>query len=95
LICANDLSAIGAMRTLAEHGLTPGRDLSLVGLDDIDLCTMVTPQLTTLRIPRERLVKLYFQALTGLTRKPHQLGAQFFQDVELVVRGTTGPVRRS
>ena len=91
VLCANDLSAIGALRTLDERGLRSGTDLSIIGLDDIDLCTMVHPPLTTLRISRPELVNLYFQALTGLLANPHQPGVQLFQALELIIRGTTGP----
>ena len=43
VLCANDLSAIGAMQAIREAGLTIGRDISVIGLDDIDLCTIVDP----------------------------------------------------
>ncbi len=91
VLCANDLSAIGALRTLDERGLQPGKDISLIGLDDIDLCTMVHPPLTTLRISRPELVDLYFKAFAALRKNPHQIGLQLFQRMELIIRGTTGP----
>jgi len=92
VLCANDLSAIGALRTLGDRGLQPGKHISVVGLDDISLCTMVRPQLTTLRLSRESLVKLYLKALTSLIRDPHEPGMQLFYEPELILRETTGPV---
>ena len=91
VLCANDLTAIGALRALELHGLEPGKDVCVIGLDDSYLCTVVHPHLTTLRISREQLVALYFEALTGLLQHPHEPGQQFFQEAELIIRGTTGP----
>lgn len=93
VLCANDLSAIGAMAAIREAGLTTGQDISVIGLDDIDLCTMVHPQLTTLRLSRERLVELYLQALTGLTHSPNTPGQQLMIELEFVERDSTGPRR--
>jgi LacI family transcriptional regulator len=51
VFCANDLMAIGALDVAHEMGLeVPGR-LAVVGFDDVDAATIVTPRLTTVRNP--------------------------------------------
>lgn len=91
VLCANDLSAVGALRAIRKARLAPGYDISVIGLDDIDLDTMVDPPLTTLRISRERLATLCLQALTRLSCEPNHPGEQLFLDLELVLRESAGP----
>lgn len=47
-LCANDITAIAALRALHEKGLKVPGDVSLIGFDDIELCRYVSPALTTL-----------------------------------------------
>jgi len=51
VFCANDLTAIGAMDVTRELGLRIPEDIRLVGFDDVDAATIVTPALTTVRNP--------------------------------------------
>jgi len=93
VLCANDLSAIGAHSALRSHGLTPGRDISIIGLDDIPLDTMISPPLSTLSIARDHLARLCYDALARLLLKPNHPGEQLFLGVDLVLRESTGPCR--
>jgi DNA-binding LacI/PurR family transcriptional regulator len=54
-ICHNDVMAIGLLRACAERGLRVPRDLSIVGWDDVPYASLVTPPLTTVRVPRYEL----------------------------------------
>jgi LacI family transcriptional regulator len=51
VFCANDLTAIGAIDAAHEHGLAIPEDVAVVGFDDIDAATIVSPPLTTVRNP--------------------------------------------
>jgi LacI family transcriptional regulator, galactose operon repressor len=51
VFCANDLMAIGAMDVVHELGLTVPADVALVGFDDVEAATLVTPPLTTVDNP--------------------------------------------
>jgi LacI family transcriptional regulator len=51
VFCANDLMAIGAIDAARELGLSIPRDLALVGFDDVDAASLVTPALTTVSNP--------------------------------------------
>lgn len=51
VFCANDLTAIGALDTTRELGLSIPDDVAIVGFDDVDAATIVTPALTTVRNP--------------------------------------------
>ena len=51
LVCFNDISAIGAIRALCDHGLRVPEDVSVVGFDDIQGAAYLNPRLTTIRQP--------------------------------------------
>ena len=55
VFCANDLTAIGAIKAFHECKKQVGRDVSLISVDDIDLSQYITPMLTTVHIPIEDL----------------------------------------
>ena len=54
-ICHNDVMAIGLLQACAEHRLRVPEDLSIVGWDDVPYASLVTPPLTTVRVPRYEL----------------------------------------
>jgi DNA-binding LacI/PurR family transcriptional regulator len=55
LFCYNDLVAVGALRACVELGRRVPGDVAVVGFDDILLAALVTPPLTTCRVPRYEL----------------------------------------
>ena len=69
VIAYNDLVALGLEAGLLELGKRCPADISIVGIDDIDLAGAVTPALTTVRMPIERsgalAVDLLLQAMNG------------------------------
>ena len=48
-ICFSDLVAIGALSGFAENGVRVGEEFRLVGFDDIEECSLVYPQLSSVR----------------------------------------------
>ena len=51
VFCANDLTAIGAMDAVHELNLRIPDDVALVGFDDVEAASIVSPALTTVRNP--------------------------------------------
>src|SRR5581483_5636921 len=51
LVCANDQMAIGAIRELQQVGLRVPDDIAVVGFDDMQAGTLISPALTTARQP--------------------------------------------
>lgn len=49
VFCCSDPIAIGAMRAVAEAGLSIPNDISIIGFDDIEDCRYCTPPLTSVR----------------------------------------------
>lgn len=69
LFCFNDLVAIGVLQSCARLGLSVPGDLAIVGFDDIPLASLVTPTLTTCRIPKysmgSRAMRLLLDRING------------------------------
>lgn len=91
VVNANDLTAIGALRTAHQKGLRIPEDISIVGCDDIDLSDIVYPPLTTLRISRSEYARMLFEALRATSENRTRPGKQYTLSTKLVVRKSTGP----
>ncbi|HTH73162.1 MAG TPA: LacI family DNA-binding transcriptional regulator [Trinickia sp.] len=66
LFTTNDLPALGAMQAAADLGLDVPRDLSVVGITDIQLASESRPGLTTVAVPTVEAAELAVQLLLDL-----------------------------
>lgn len=48
LFCINDMTAFGAIQQFQKNGIKIPEDIAVIGFDNIDICEMVTPSLTTI-----------------------------------------------
>ncbi|MER5651293.1 substrate-binding domain-containing protein [Streptosporangium sp. NPDC002524] len=55
VLCANDIMAIGALDTAEERGLRVPADLAVMGFDDIEAASLVSPGLTTMANPAREI----------------------------------------
>lgn len=66
----SDNMALGVLRAARQLDLNVPRDLSVVGFDDVDLASVVSPALTTVKLPLHGLgrvgVDVLFRLLNGL-----------------------------
>ena len=92
IVCYNDLTAVGALRSARAAGLRVPEDVSIVGFDDIELAAWTDPPLTTVRQPTDVLGRWAVERLT----EPPAASANRRVTLEptLVVRGSTTPPRR-
>lgn len=93
LVCNGDMVALGACLSLQRHGLTPGKDLSVIGFDDIADAAVATPPLTTLAVSPEQLGRKLARVLIERIREPDTPRAIVTVPAQLIVRGSTGPYR--
>ncbi len=66
----NDLVAIGIMNSLTEAGLLPGRDVAVMGYDDIPEASEQPVPLTTVATPAYQLGKVVANALGRMKADP-------------------------
>ena len=94
LWCASDYMAIGTMNALRHRGLSVPGDVSVMGHDDLYFDLYPDIGLTTLHTPMTELGKAAIELAVTLMEggEPPQLQRRFQPD--LVVRESTGPLRR-
>jgi DNA-binding LacI/PurR family transcriptional regulator len=91
VMCSNDMTAIGALRVLANHGIPVPREMSVIGFDDIHLAEFVYPPLTTVRMARNSLARAAVDALRCHIETPDQEPPRSLLEVptSLTVRQST------
>jgi LacI family transcriptional regulator len=63
VMCSNDMTAIGVLRTFIRAGVRVPEDVSVIGFDDIHLAEFVHPPLTTVNMSRVAIARAAFEAL--------------------------------
>ncbi|WP_030907586.1 LacI family DNA-binding transcriptional regulator [Streptomyces sp. NRRL F-5126] len=92
IVCDDDILAAGACKALRRLGLRVPGDVSVTGFDDLALATAVEPELTTVRLPAERVGERGMEALLAvLDGRGPETGDL---PVRLVVRGSTAASAR-
>jgi len=66
IFAQTDLMAWGVIEALKEVNICVPHDIAVVGYDDIELSTYITPKLTTIRQPREEIALLTCERLCEL-----------------------------
>lgn len=95
VFATNDLPALGLLQAAAELGLEVPRDLSVIGVTDIQLAHQMRPALSTVAMPTAEAAMLAVQMLQSeITAKPdHPLPISITEPPRLVVRASTGKPR--
>jgi LacI family transcriptional regulator len=91
IICFNDSVAFGVMHGLQKAGLTPGRDVSVVGCDDVSDAALWVPPLTTIHNQHIEMGRLAAEMMMRRIQDPGQPPRRIMLEPRLVVRETTAP----
>ena len=90
IFATNDPLALQVLHAARDLGIRVPEQLSVVGFDDFPVASLLTPPLTTLRQPLERIgddaVRLLLRQIEGRTTENRRLVPP-----ELIVRGSTAP----
>jgi LacI family transcriptional regulator len=89
----NDMMAFGVMQAFRSEGLDIPRDISVVGFDNIPLCEVVSPSLTTVAQPFEEMARLGVELLDSLIRGEKVTQKVMVVKPYLVIRSSTAPPR--
>lgn len=94
VICANDVLAMGAVMECHAQAVAVPAAVSITGFDDMEAASILTPALTTVRVPMHELG--YAAARQILARLKGETGVPVTElAVDLIVRGTTAPPART
>ena len=92
IVALNDEMAVGALTALRAMGKEVPDDVSLAGFDDLPVANDVTPRLTTVRLPLNRIgeiaMRLAAQPVSAEYRVEHV-------PTEVILRPSLGPPRKS
>lgn len=81
VFCANDQTAIGAVKALREKSVSIPGQLSVIGIDDIEMSRYITPMLTTIHIPAEEMgrqtARTLIERIEGRRRLPVRIEVPF------------------
>ncbi|MDB5413263.1 MAG: LacI family transcriptional regulator [Rubritepida sp.] len=93
LVANNDIVALGLMLEAQSQGIRVPRQLSIVGVGDLEVAAHLHPPLTTIRTPKQTIGTLAAEYLLArIHDRPVELPAELA--LELVLRGTTAPPPR-
>lgn len=90
----SDVFALDALRAARQLGLEVPDDVSVVGFDDVDLSDLVGPGLTTVNWGNGRASEIAVAMLADHVDDDRPMTTRVTPP-RLVLRGTTGPARRS
>jgi LacI family transcriptional regulator len=90
VFCYNDIVAMGATRALSMRGMTPGRDMAVIGFDDIAEAEHNAPPLTTINADTRELGARCAESLLRLIQGEDAAGLSYAGSTRLIVRESCG-----
>ncbi len=94
LLAASDVQALGAIAALKEAEVAVGRNVSVIGFDDVPLARAFDPPLTTVRQPIFTIGQEAVRLLIRCLEEPEAPPLQTIFPTELIVRQSTRPLKR-
>ncbi|MBZ5670558.1 MAG: LacI family transcriptional regulator [Acidobacteriia bacterium] len=91
ILAGNDEIAYGLWRSFRRRGVRVPQDVSLIGLDDLEIGLMMEPPLTTIRVLKEEIGRACMVLLHERLHHRHLGWAQRIVQTKLVMRGTVWP----
>ena len=89
VLCINDLCAMGVIEAADAKGIKVGRDLAVMGIDDLDMSAMARVSLTSIRQPYDRIIELAVNALIDGIEADDAPDVNMTFQPDLVVRSST------
>ena len=91
LVCNGDMVALGACLALQSKNLQPGKDISVIGFDNVMDAKLVTPSLTTMEVKPYNLGLILAETILKRINETDHPQITYFNNPELIVRNSTGP----
>jgi len=89
IVAANDLVAIGAIATLKKNGYRVPEDISVVGIDDIQMAALLDPPLTTVTQPIYEMGRQGMENILLRIKNPELDTFEIFFETQLTIRQST------
>jgi DNA-binding LacI/PurR family transcriptional regulator len=95
LFCECDYMAISVIKSLTELGVRVPHDISVIGFDNIIESQVITPELTTIHVKKERIAMLAVEKLLRDIVEPETDKLKIFVDTELIERKSCQPFKEA
>lgn len=92
IVASNDVMAFGVMDAAKAASLVIGRDISIVGFDDIFMASQTYPPLTSVRQPMASMGETALELLVTLLEGRTSFNLRRELPTELIIRESTGRV---
>jgi len=89
IVCANDILAIGTCKYLGTHGYHIPQDVSVIGMDGIQLSRIYDPTITTMATPTSEMCTEAVDILINKIEKPNSKNRLSIYDSKLVIGRST------
>ena len=89
-ICYNDAVALGLSAGLNRAGLLPGRDIALIGHEDVEEASLSTPSLSVTTVSRDEMGRKAASALVERIEHPDSPPQRIVLRTRLIVRESCG-----
>ena len=95
VFCANDQTAIGAVKAAQIMGLHIPDDISIASIDDIEMAKYMSPPLTTIHIPTTEIGGIAAKILIDRIQGGHKLPMKISLPSRLIIRESCAPPRKN
>lgn len=89
IVCSSDLVAANVLKLLRRIGKRCPRDILVTGVDDVNLATLVSPTITTVRQPCAEIAATVLETLFWRFDNPEKDKRRIMLAADLVVREST------
>ncbi len=91
VVAMNDILTIGVLAGLHKLGLSVPADMSLVGIDDIQLSSLIVPTMTTLRPNYQKMAENAIDCLQSRLQDPGLSERECLFAPDLIIRESSAP----
>ena len=93
LFAGNDIIAMGSIRALKGQGYKLPDDISIVGMDDMPMCQVIEPALSTIRVDKTRLGRIAVDRLWEMMKYNEKTPIRIRMGVNVVERESVRTVK--
>ncbi len=91
VVAGNDQMAIGAINYLKQHQIRIPEDIAVVGFNDNTPATLITPSLTSIRVPKSEMGAWAFDLFLRRINNDDSARMMISLEGELIIRNSTDP----
>lgn len=89
----NDLIAMGALKAMRQNNIKIPEEVSVIGFDDIPMCTFIDPELASVAVPIEQLGTIAVERLIQkVNDKKNSAALRIAVETSFIKRGSVGKV---